>query len=54
MKEVYVLWTSDGRDKWIEDIFADKDRAEAALRYMKQTDTQPGVYHYWIQTKEVK
>ena len=54
MKMVYLLWSSDGEDKRIEEIFAYKIDAEKAMRLYKEQDEVDGrVYHYSIQEKEV-
>lgn len=52
MKYVYIVWSSDAESPWIENIFADKVKAESALRYLKETDDGRG-FIYWIQEKEV-
>lgn len=52
MKYVYILWCSDSENPWMEDIFADKVKAEAALKYLKDTDDGRG-FIYWVQEKAV-
>jgi hypothetical protein len=52
MKYVYILWGSDSENPWIEAIFADKVKAESAMRYLKETDNGRG-YIYWVQEKTV-
>ena len=51
---VYLLWSSDGEDKRIEEVCAEKITAEALMRKYKEQDEVDGrVYHYSIQEKEV-
>lgn len=52
MKIVYILKGSDGDTPWIEAVFIDKVKAEAALRYLRDTDDGRG-YIYDIQEKAV-
>ena len=52
MKIIWILWVSDTEKPFIEAVFADKVKAEASLRYLKDTDDGRG-YVYWIQEKEV-
>lgn len=52
MKLVWILRGSDGETPWIEAVFIDKVKAEAALRYMQGTDDGRG-YVYTIQEKEI-
>ena len=52
MKMIWILWVSDTEKPFIEAVFADKVKAEAALRYLKDTDNGRS-YVYWIQEKEV-
>ena len=52
MKFVWILKGSDGDTPWIEAVFIDKVKAEAALRYMQDTDDGRG-YFYTIQVKEI-
>lgn len=49
---VWILKGSDGETPWIEAVFIDKVKAEAALRYLKDTDDGRG-YFYSIQEKEI-
>jgi hypothetical protein len=53
MNTVWLLWESDSEKPFIEAVFADKVKAEAALRHLKDTDDGRG-YIYWIQEKEVQ
>ena len=54
MRMVYLLWLGDDQERHLEEIFADKDKAEAIMRMFKEQDKIDGrVYHYWIQEKEV-
>ena len=51
---VYLLWSNDGGEKHLEEIFAAKIDAEKCLREFKEQDGQSGLfYHYWIQEKEM-
>jgi len=52
MRYVFLLWASDGRDKWIEELFFDKTVAESCIRHMKQSDPDR-LCHYWIQERKV-
>lgn len=52
MKYVWILKGSDGEGTWIEAVFIDKVKAEAAMRYLKDTDDGCG-YFYTIQEKEI-
>lgn len=52
MKTVWILWGSDTEKPWLEGVYADKVKAEADMRYLKDTDDGRG-YIYWIQEKEV-
>lgn len=49
---VWILKGSDGDTPWIEAVFIDKVKAEAALRYLQETDDGRG-YFYTIQEKEI-
>lgn len=53
MKIVWLLWGSDTEKPWLEAVYANKVKAEADLRYLKDTDFGRG-YIYWIQEKGVK
>lgn len=53
MRTIWLLWGSDTEKPFIDCVFADKVKAEAALRYLKDTDDGRG-YIYWIQEKEVQ
>ena len=53
MKCVWLLWGSDTEKPWLEEVYANKVKAEADLRYLKDTDFGRG-YIYWIQEKGVK
>jgi hypothetical protein len=51
---VYLLWSSDGDEKWIEEIFKEKIEAEALMRQMEAQDKLGGrSYQYWVQEKGV-
>ena len=52
MRQVWLLWGSDGERPWIEGVYADKVLSESHLRYLKDTDDGRG-YIYWIQEKEI-
>ena len=52
MKTVWILWGSDTEKPWLEGVYADKVKAEADMRYLKDKDDGRG-YIYWIQEKEV-
>ena len=52
MSTIWILKAGDGDKAWIEAVFADKTKAEAALRYMKETDDGRG-FLYWIKEHEV-
>lgn len=51
-EQVWILWGSDTERLWVEAVFDDKVKSEAALRYMKATDDGRG-YVYWVQEKEI-
>ena len=55
MKYVWLLWSADTNTRWIEGVYADKVRAEADLRILKEREEgdATGRYIYWIQEKEV-
>ena len=53
MKQVWLLWVSDAEKPWVEAVFADKAKAEAAMRTVQVGDEGRG-YLYWIQEKEVQ
>jgi hypothetical protein len=50
MRMVYLLWGGDADGAFIDTVFADKDKAEAAIRELLRADPE---CHYWIQEKEV-
>jgi hypothetical protein len=53
MKIVYLLWYSDGKDKWVEAVHAKEDEAFAHMRMLKSSSDNAIKYHYWIQEKGV-
>lgn len=53
MKQVWLLWISDTKTPWVEGVFADKTKAEEAMRTVQVGDDGRG-YIYWIQEKEVQ
>ena len=56
MKYVWLLWGDNADDSWIEGVYADKVKAEADLRILRQAEEDKDKdwrYIYWIQEKEV-